>query len=85
MSAENHIRNPFEVALEQFSWAFSDASHAVVAERRAHVDRTAPAIRRIEARDLWDALRKGVGDLAATRDDVVFIALVYPLAGLVLA
>jgi uncharacterized membrane protein len=85
MSAENHIRNPFEVALEQFSWAFSDASHAVVAKPRAHDDRTAPIVRRIEARDLWDALRKGAGDLAVTREDVAFIALIYPLAGLVLA
>jgi uncharacterized membrane protein len=85
MSAENHIRNPFEFALEQFSSAFSDARHAVVAKPRPHTVRTALAIRRIEARDLWDALRKGFGDFTATREDIAFVALVYPLAGLVLA
>jgi uncharacterized membrane protein len=85
MSAENHIRNPFEMALEQFNSALSDASHAVAAKPRPHADQTALAIRRIEPRDLWDALRKGAGDFAATREDVAFAALVYPLAGLVLA
>ncbi|HEX4095309.1 MAG TPA: DUF2189 domain-containing protein [Caulobacteraceae bacterium] len=85
MSPENHIRNPFEMALEQLSWAFSDASHAVLEKPRARGDRTVPVIRRIDASDLWDALLKGVGDLGAVREDVAFIALIYPIAGLLLA
>jgi uncharacterized membrane protein len=85
MPAENHIRNPFEMALEQLSWAASDAGHAATARPRAHAAQAAPQIHRIEVRDLWDALRKGIVDMAAAREDVIFVAVVYPLAGLVLA
>jgi uncharacterized membrane protein len=85
MPTVNHIRNPFEMALQQFSGAFSDAAHAGLAKPRVHGDHAAPSVRRIEARDLWDALKKGVGDLGAAREDVVFIALIYPAAGLLFA
>ena len=81
MSVENHIRNPFELAIEQLSAAF-------VGVAQSHPDaasQTAPAVRRIRARDLYDALREGAGDLAAARDDVLFAAVIYPLAGLFLA
>ena len=84
MSAEYHIRNPFELALEQLSRAASAAGDAAV-RSRAEVSLAPPTIRRIEVGDLWDALRKGVGDFAAIRADVLFIGLIYPLAGLVLA
>jgi uncharacterized membrane protein len=84
MSAEHHIRNPFEMALEQLSSAVADVGHAAVQEPRVHAA-APPAIHRIEARDLWDALGKGVADLGATRADVLFIGVIYPLAGLVLA
>jgi uncharacterized membrane protein len=57
----------------------------VAAIPHAHGDHAAPVIRRIAPRDLWDALKLGAGDLAASRDDVLFIALIYPIAGLVLA
>jgi uncharacterized membrane protein len=43
-----------------------------------------PAIRRIELSDLWAALREGLRDLGVARSDVIFIAIFYPLAGLVL-
>lgn len=81
MSVENHIRNPFELAIEQISAAFAGAAEG----HRAEASQAAPAVRRIGARDLFDALREGAGDLAAARDDVLFAALIYPLAGLVLA
>jgi uncharacterized membrane protein len=84
MSAEYHIRNPFELALEQLSRAASAAGDAAV-KSRVEVSLAPPTIRRIEVGDLWDALRKGVGDFAAIRADVLFICLIYPLAGLVLA
>lgn len=84
MYVEKHIRNPFELVLEKFSWAVADAGEVAV---KPHVLATqaAPVIRRIGMRDLWDALREGMGDLGAVRADVLFIGLVYPLAGLVLA
>jgi uncharacterized membrane protein len=85
MPAEHHIRNPFEVAIEQLSGAVSDAGRALAAKPRLHTARTVPVVRRITVSDLWDALRKGVGDFAAVRADVLFIGLIYPLAGLLLA
>lgn len=84
MSAEHHIRNPFEYALEQLSSAVSDLeAYATRPHPWAH---SAPVtVRRLEARDVWDALRKGMGDLGAVRVDVLFIGIVYPVAGLLLA
>lgn len=84
MSNEHHIENPFEFVLEKLGWAASDATRAIFSPR-VHEVGTVPAIRRIEVRDLWDALRMGMGDLGAARIDVLFIALIYPIAGLVLA
>jgi uncharacterized membrane protein len=84
MSNEHHVENPFEFVLEKLSWAASDVGQAVQG-KPAVVDRTAPTIRHIKPRDLWEALRKGMGDLGAVRDDILFIALIYPVAGLVLA
>jgi uncharacterized membrane protein len=42
-------------------------------------------VRQIDSRDLVQSLREGLADMAAVRDDVVFIGVIYPLAGLVLA
>ena len=44
-----------------------------------------PLVRRIGLRDLRDALALGVDDFAANRTDVIFLCLIYPIAGLVLA
>ncbi len=84
MSAENHIRNPFELLLERFSTAASDAGDAAV-RQRVRAAQLAPVIRRIGYGDLWAALRGGVDDLGAARADVLFIGLIYPLAGLLVA
>ena len=84
MARSGHIRNPFEIALEQFSSAVSDAGDAAVRPReRAAV--TVPTVRRITREDLWASLREGAGDAAAVRDDILFIGVIYPLAGLILA
>lgn len=83
--SENHVENPFEFMLEKLGWAASDVSHVVLPRRDRHVAQAAPVVRRITAGDLRDALRKGMADVGATRDDVLFIGLIYPLAGLVLA
>lgn len=85
MSVENHIKNPFEMAVEMFASGFAEAGRAMQRRPHATAHGAVPAIRRIEARDLWEALREGLGDLAATRGDVLFIALIYPLAGLLLS
>ena len=43
-----------------------------------------PAVRPISFEDLREALRKGFEDFTASRSDVIFICLIYPLAGLFL-
>ena len=45
----------------------------------------APAVRRIAATDLRDVLARGLADFGAYRSDVVFICIIYPLVGLLLA
>jgi uncharacterized membrane protein len=44
-----------------------------------------PIIRRIGANDVRDAIAAGIRDFGAIRTDVLFLCLIYPLAGLVLA
>jgi uncharacterized membrane protein len=48
-------------------------------------DAPLPAVRRIELADLKEVLARGLGDLGAYRSDVIFLCIIYPLAGLVLA
>jgi uncharacterized membrane protein len=77
-----HIRNPVEWSLDQLR----AAGHAIEAAGRTRYQaQEAPAIRRIGIVDLLDCLRRGVEDFAAARTDVVYLALVYPVTGLVLA
>ncbi|MFC3076801.1 DUF2189 domain-containing protein [Phenylobacterium terrae] len=86
MPADNHIRNPFEMAVSGLGAVMSDAGRAVAqAKPRTAETVEAPAIRPIATRDLTDALRRGAADVGAARDDVLFIALIYPLAGLLIA
>lgn len=57
-------------------------SHILVGASEAAPD---PVVRRIEASDLMDALRKGWDDFAAMPSHAVFLCVVYPLIGLILA
>jgi len=84
---EDHIRNPAEWGLDQLKAANLTAGQAVHHLRRPETDRSSPlpAVRRIGVADLKDALARGLGDFAAYRTDVVFLCIVYPLAGVVLA
>jgi len=87
MSAQNHVENPFEYVIERLSWAVEDVRRIATAPVRRH-DATAPAaaqIRRIGMADLGAVLREGLRDLGVARTDVAFIAVIYPIAGLVLA
>jgi uncharacterized membrane protein len=82
---DHHVENPFEYVVEKFSWAVSDTAHALRFDPARHADQAAPVVRRIGANDVWDALKKGAADVGATRDDVLFIGIIYPVAGLLLA
>ncbi len=75
------IRNPVEWTGDQVL----HAAHGVAATGRAlhHAVETlnspAPAVRRITAADLRDALVRGFSDEGAYRTDVFFLVLVYPI------
>jgi uncharacterized membrane protein len=83
MAAE-HIRNPVEWGVDQLK-----AGGEAVARTNQALHRPAeaplPEVRRIGLADLNDALARGLDDFGAYRTDVIFIALIYPIAGLVLA
>jgi uncharacterized membrane protein len=81
------IRNPIEWATDQVRLAGSvvgSASRPGLAIDRDR-DTSIQEIRRIGIADLGDVLAKGVDDFAAYRTDVVFLCLIYPVIGLVLA
>ena len=86
MAVGNHIRNPVEWSAGQLV----DAARAVRgAVHSLHLPEERPSsalpeVRKIELSDLREVLAKGYGDLAAYRTDAVFLAAIYPLAGLVL-
>jgi len=87
MPVTDHIRNPIEwlndelkavsAALERANTNLRQPPSAAEAEQ--------PKVRQIQIADLRDALSKGVSDLGAYRSDVIFICIIYPLAGLVLS
>lgn len=86
MAADNHIRNPFEMAVSGLGAAISDAGRTLAEARpRSAAAAEIPEIRRIGAQDVMDSLRRGAADVGAARDDVLFIALIYPLAGVLIA
>ena len=73
------------MAVESLGRIVSDASHVNPAQT-SPVPETRPiVIRHITVADLWDSLRLGRSDLGVTREDVLFAALIYPAAGLLLA
>jgi uncharacterized membrane protein len=85
MASRNHVENPFEFVIEKLGWAASDIGRAVLPNPTRHIGEAVPVVQKITVSDLWDSLKKGVADVGAMRDDNLFIGLIYPLAGLVLA
>ncbi len=85
MASHNHVENPFEFVIEKLSWSVADVGRALIPHPERHIGQAIPQVRRITTADLWDSLRKGWADIAATRDDILFIGVIYPVAGLFLA
>ena len=87
MAMQDHVRNPLEWAWDHLK----QTGHAVEATAQtmegAWEDREAapPRVRRIGAADIGDALAKGLKDFGACRTDVIFLCLLYPIAGLVIS
>jgi uncharacterized membrane protein len=87
MAIKEHIRHPLEWGADQLKTAnvaVERASHSVSHPAEAG-DNTALSVRRIEIGDLKDVLAKGLADFGVYRTDVIFLCIIYPLAGLVLA
>ncbi len=87
MAVGRHIQNPIEWSIDQLRHANAALSRAGRRLRPAPADgdATRPAVNRIGAADLRDALHLGLDDFAAFRTDVLFVCLVYPVVGVVLA
>jgi uncharacterized membrane protein len=81
------IRNPIEWATDQIKLAglvVGSASRAGVGIEE-NLTPTLPKVRRLTIADLGDVLAKGLDDFAAYRTDVIFLCVIYPLIGLVIA
>jgi len=80
------IRNPVVWSFDQIRQTFSGVRSV---EHAFHypaeeVGLVVPQVRRITVADLKDVLRRGFSDFGAYRTDVIFICLIYPLAGLLI-
>ena len=87
MATPDHIRNPIEWAwdhLKQTGHAMEETAHTVEGAWEGR-DAVAPMVRRIHAADIGDALARGLKDFGACRTDVIFLCLIYPIAGLVIS
>lgn len=84
--AARDIRNPVQWGWDQLQ----ETDHLVdwmgrAVRRGREAEDRHPTVRRIEVADLPEVLARGVQDFGAYRTDVIFLCLVYPIAGLVLA
>jgi uncharacterized membrane protein len=81
------IRNPVEWIHDQLVHAAGALGTSARAMAGTEDGRAAapPTVRRIAIADLRVALAKGVADFGACRTDVIFLCLLYPIVGLVMA
>ena len=79
------IRHPIEWGLDQLRFAALALGRADEAPVGAPVIGGPVTIRRIGLADLRAALTAGMADFAANRSDVLFLSVIYPLLGLLLA
>jgi len=81
------IRNPVEWTWDQLghvAHGMASAGRAIGDLERPR-DASAPSVRHITMADLGAAVRAGLADFGACRTDVIFLALIYPIAGVILA
>lgn len=87
MAMQDHVRNPLEWAwdhLKQTGHAVEATAHTMEGSWEDH-DTAPPRVRRIGAADIGDALAQGFRDFGACRTDVIFLCLIYPIAGLIIS
>ena len=87
MAMQNHVRNPLEWGWDHLKQTGEAVGSAANSMDGAWEDRAAspPAVRRITAADVGDALARGVRDFGACRTDVMMLCLLYPIAGLAIS
>lgn len=87
MASQDHIRNPIEWGYDQIRLAALTVESLGRSLRGSQESRYAPlpGVCRIKAADLRDVLVRGLGDFGAYRTDVIFVCLIYPVVGIVLA
>ena len=81
-----NTRSPAEWGVDQFRSA-GVARDSLSREWRpeADVHPRVVTVRRISAADLLDVLRRGWADFGANRTDIIFLCVLYPVIGIVLA
>lgn len=77
------IGNPLTWAAGGLAGTAEHLAHSV--ESLGGAEAITPQVRRLTTQDIRDALRLGYADFAAARADVMFICLVYPAIGVLLA
>lgn len=80
-----HIRNPIEFLAGAPARSAEDLKPATVGAYWPEAPATPPAIRKAGFADIAAALRAGFADFQANRTDVLMLALIWPIAGLVSA
>jgi uncharacterized membrane protein len=81
------IRNPLEWGSDKLRLGALGIGSTIRAVHRPDTALPAelPVVRRIEMADLKDALAKGFQDFVTYRTDVLFLGVIYPIIGLVIA
>lgn len=84
---QTHIRSPLEWLVGEVDGAATSVGAERPQDYWANAGRwsASPAVRRIGMADIRYALSRGVEDFAANRTDVVFLCMLYPVIGVVLA
>jgi len=81
------IRNPIEWGVDQVRLAIYGVESAgrAIGGIMERADAAPPTVKRIEVADLRAALAQGIADFGAYRTDVIFLCIIYPLVGFLLA
>ena len=87
MATQPHVRNPIEWGwdrLKETGHALGSAANTMDGAWEAH-DLAPPVVRKIGIADLRHALAEGARDFEACRTDVIFLCLLYPIAGIIIS
>ena len=87
MAMQDHVRTPLEWAwdhLKQTGHAVEATAQTMEGAWEDH-DAVPARIQRIGAADIGEALATGFRDFGACRTDVIFLCLIYPIAGLIIS